>query len=164
MTVSTPSEAESLLRFVGGQTGNTFYGPLVAAAHAGICQTSCPDCLRDFSNLAYHNILDWRLGLDLARLALDPNAQIDFSVSYWQGLDAAAAGPYFAAMPGWQRLTYGVLQAGRRGNQVEIIIHPLWNTDPNHFGPQLAGAYALAVAAGCQVTVKSIFEVLRRPF
>lgn len=160
----TPTEAESLLRFVVGQTSNTFYGPLVAPAHAGICQTSCPDCLRDFSNLAYHNILDWRLGLDLARLALDPNAQVDFSVPYWQGLDAAAAGPYFAAMPGWQRLMYGGLQAGRRGNQVEIITHPLWNTDPNHFGPHLAGAYALAVAAGCQVTLKSIFEVLRRPF
>ncbi len=159
-----PAEAESLLRFVVGQTSQTLYGPLVAAAHAGICQTSCPDCLRDFSNLAYHNILDWRLGLDLARLALDPNAQIDFSVSYWQGLDAVAAGPYFAAMPGWQRLMYGGLQAGRRGNQVEIITHPLWNTDPNHFGPRLAGAYAQAMAAGCPVTLKSIFEVLRRPF
>lgn len=160
----TPAEAESLLRFVVGQTSNTFFGPLCAAIHAGICQTSCPDCLRDFSNLAYHNILDWRLGLDLARLALDPTAPIDFAVPYWQGLDAAAAGPYFAAMPGWQRLTYGGLQAGRRGNQVEIITHPLWNTDPNHFGPQLAGAYAQAVTAGCQVTLKSIFEVVRRPF
>jgi DEAD/DEAH box helicase domain-containing protein len=160
----TPTEAESLLRFVVGQTGDTFYGPLVASAHAGICQTSCPDCLRDFSNIAYHNILDWRLGLDLARLALDPNAQIDFSVSYWQGLDAAAAGPYFAAMPGWQRLTYGVLQAGRRGNQVEIITHPLWNTDPDHVGPQLGEPYAQAAATGCEVTPKSIFEVLRRPF
>ncbi|MBI2930713.1 MAG: DEAD/DEAH box helicase [Planctomycetes bacterium] len=160
----TPTEAESLLRFVVGQTSNTFYGPLIAGAHVGICQTSCPDCLRDFSNLVYHNILDWRLGLDLARLALDPNAQVDFSVSYWQALDAAAAGFYFAAMPGWQRLQYGGLQAGRRGNQVEIITHPLWNTDPNHFGPQIAGAYAQAVAAGCQVTLKSIFEVMRRPF
>jgi hypothetical protein len=28
----------------------------------------------------------------------------------------------------------------------------------------LAAAYAQAVAAGCQVTVKSIFDVLRRPF
>ncbi len=160
----SPTEAESLLRFVVGQTSNTFYGPLVTAVHSGICQTSCPDCLRDFSNLAYHNILDWRLGLDLARLALDPNAQIDFSVPYWQGIDASAAGPYFAAMPGWQRLTYGGLQAGRRGNQVEIITHALWDTDRNRLGPQLAGAYAQAVAAGCHVTFKSIFEVLRRPF
>jgi hypothetical protein len=167
----TPAEAENLLRFVVGHTGNTFYGPLVAQQdtqgnplHGALCRTSCPDCLRDFSNLAYHNILDWRLGLDLARLALDPTAPIDFSVSYWQGLDAAAAGPYFAAMPNWQQVTFGGLQAGRRGNQVEIVTHPLWNTDPNFAGPQLATAYAQAVAAGCQVAIKSIFEVLRRPF
>jgi DEAD/DEAH box helicase domain-containing protein len=166
-----PAEAESLLRFVVGETSDTFYGPLVAQAdpqgnpsHGALCRTSCPDCLRDFSNLAYHNILDWRLGLDLARLALNPNAPIDFSVSYWQGLDSAAAGPYFAAMPGWQQVVFGGLQAGRRENQVEIVTHPLWNTDPNFAGPQLAVAYAQAAAEGCQVTMKSIFEVVRRPF
>lgn len=161
-----PMEAENLLRFVLGQAGDLkFYGPLIAPAHAGICQTSCPDCLRDFSNLAYHNILDWRLGLDLARLALDPNAPIDFTVGYWQGLDATAATPYFAALPGgWQQVTFGGLQAGRRGNEAEIITHPLWTTDLNHLGPQLAAAYAQAVSAGCNVTFKSIFEVLRRPY
>ncbi len=167
----TPVEAESLLRFVTGVTSNRFYGPLVTQldpqgnpSHGGLCRTSCPDCLRDFSNLTYHNILDWRLGLDLARLALDPNAPIDFSIPYWQGVDAAAAGPYFAAMPGWQQVAFGGLQAGRRGTQVEILTHPLWNTDPNFVGPQVAAAYAQASAAGCQVTMKSIFEVLRRPF
>src|SRR5262249_34869104 len=60
----------------------------------GDCQTSCPDCIRDFSNLAYHNILDWRLGLDLARLALDPSAPIDLSFTYWQSLSSAAATAY----------------------------------------------------------------------
>jgi hypothetical protein len=166
-----PAAAENLLRFVVGHTDQTFLAPLVAQvdihgnpAHAAMCRTSCPDCLRDFSNLAYHNILDWRLGLDLARLALDANAAVDFTVPYWQGVDAAAAGPYFAAMTGWQQVTFGGLQAGRRGNRVEIITHPLWNTDPNQFGPQLAVAYAQAVASGCQVTTKSLFEVVRRPF
>jgi hypothetical protein len=67
-------------------------------------------------------------------------------------------------MPGWQQVMFAGLQAGRRGNQVEIVTHPLWATDPNFAGPQLATAYAQAVAAGCQVTIKSIFEVLRRPF
>ena len=90
-----------------------------------------PRLSRDFSNLTYHNILDWRLGLDLARLALDVTAAIDFSVPYWHGLDAAAAAPYFAASPGWQPTSIAGLQAGRRGNVVEIITHPLWNTDPN---------------------------------
>ena len=48
--------------------------------------------------------------------------------------------PYFAASPGWQLTSIAGLQADRRGNVVEIITHPLWNTDPNYFGPQLAAA------------------------
>jgi len=164
-----PAETEALLQYMVGQSNPTFYGFLVGPQHAGTgptaCTTSCPDCLRDFSNLPYHSILDWRLGLDLARLALDPAAPIDFSVGYWQGVDVAAAGPYFAALPGWQQVTFGGLQAGQRGNRAEIITHPLWDCDPNRFGPQLANAYAQAVAAGCQqVNFKSVFEVLRRPF
>ena len=165
-----PQEAERLLQYVLGRPPQapTFYGFLVGAQHAGLgvnaCRTSCPDCLRDFSNLPYHPILDWRLGLDIARLALDSAAPIDFTVSYWQGLDATVAGPYFAAMPGWQQTTIAGLQAGRRGNVVEIITHPLWDCDPNGFAPQLATAYAQAVAGGNQVRFKSLFEVLRRPF
>jgi len=159
-----PANAEALLRFVAGLGNGSFYGPLVASLHAGTCQTSCPDCLRDFSNLTYHNILDWRLGLDLARLALDPQTPIDFTVSYWQGVAAAAAGPYFNALPGWSRVAYGGLEAGRRGNQVEIISHPLWDTDPNRLCPAAATGFIAAAAAGANVRFKSLFEVLRRPF
>jgi DEAD/DEAH box helicase domain-containing protein len=164
-----PAEAAALLQYMVPQSNSSFSNFLISQQHAGpgtdACTTSCPDCLRDFSNLPYHSILDWRLGLDLARLALDPAAPIDFAVPYWQGLDAAAAGPYFAAMPRWQQVTFGGLQAGRCGNQAEIITHPLWDCDPNRFGPQLRSAHAQAVAAGCQqVRFKSVFEVLRRPF
>ena len=163
-----PDEAEALLRYVLGQPNPTFYDFLVGPLHSGpgqsTCNTSCPDCLRDFSNLPYHGILDWRLGLDLARLSLDAHAPVDFFTTYWRGLDATAAGSYFAAMQGWQTEMFAGLQGGRRGSQVEIITHPLWNCDPNHFGPALAAVQAQAIAAGYQVRFKSIFEVLRRPF
>lgn len=165
-----PQETERLLRYVAGEPAQpaTFYGFLVSPQHAGpgpnTCRTSCPDCLRDFGNLPYHPILDWRLGLDIVRLALDPAAPIDFSAPYWNGLDAAVAGPYYAAMPGWQQLAIAGLQAGRRGNIIEIITHPLWECDPNYMGPQVAAAYAQAIAEGCQVRFKSLFEILRRPF
>ena len=159
-----PTEMMNLLRFVTGDGDRAFYGPLVASSHADLCSTSCPDCLRDFTNLAFHNILDWRLALDLARLALDPGARIDFTVSYWNGVDTAAAGPYFRALQGWQVTSFAGLSAGRSGNRVEIITHPLWNRNQNHFCQQLALAYAQAVADGCQVTLKSLFEVLRRPY
>ena len=149
-----PHQAERLLQYVLGQPPQapTFYGFLVSTQHAGpgtnACRTSCPDCLRDFSNLPYHPILDWRLGLDIARLALDPAAPIDFTVPYWQGLDAAVAGPYFAAMPGWRQMTISGLQAGSRGNVVEIITHPLWDCAPSAIGvaTPIHGGTALSLA------------------
>ena len=160
-----PHEAEDLLRFLIGQGNNSFNAPLVSASHAAVCQTSCPDCLRDFSNLAFHNILDWRLGLDLARLALDPNAPIDLNVHYWQGLANVAAISYFNAQPHWLPTTFGGIPAGRRGNAVEIITHPLWDTSQSSLCTQLANAEAQAQAAGAQrIMFKSIFEILRRPY
>ncbi len=164
-----PQEAEGLLRYVLGQPPRktTFNDYLVGPKHAGgasACLTSCPDCLRDFSNLPYHSILDWRLGLDIARLAMDPAAPVDFGVPYWQGLDATAASAYFAAIPSFQHTTIAGLQAGTRGTLMEIITHPLWDRDPNRLGPQLAPAYAQATSGGYQVRFKSLFEILRRPF
>lgn len=48
------------------------------------CTSSCYDCIRDYGNQNIHNIIDWRLGLDLARLSDNPNADIDFNVNYWR--------------------------------------------------------------------------------
>jgi len=163
--LGAPAAAEDLLRFVVGQNDTAFLDPLVSPTHASNCQTSCPDCLRDFFNLPYHNILDWRLGLDLARLALDANVRVDFSAPYWQQLLPVVCPPYFAAQPGWQVVTFGGLPAGRMGNVVEVIAHPLWCADTGNVHPQLAAAQAQASAAGAtDVRFKSIFEVVRRPF
>jgi DEAD/DEAH box helicase domain-containing protein len=162
----SPQRARELIQFVlgTGPHGAGFNAPLIAPAHAGICRTSCPDCLRDFANLAYHNILDWRLGLDIARLALDATASINFQAPYWQGIDVAAAGPYFGALPQWQPFVLAGLQAARRANQVQVITHPLWNTVQNQCGPELAAAFVQAAANGWEVQCKSLFEVLRRPY
>ena len=99
----------------------------------------------------------------MARLALDANAVIDFSVPFWHGLDSIAATPYFAAM-GMQQISLGAVPAGQDGNDIEIITHPLWATDPANFGATLAAAYAQAQASGATVRFKSIFEILRRPY
>jgi hypothetical protein len=163
--LGNPSKSEDLLRFIVGLNGTAFYDPLISEIHASNCHTSCPDCLRDFFNLPFHNILDWRLGLDLARLALDANAQVDFTVLYWQQLLPVVCPAYFAAQPGWQYVNFGGIPAGIRGNVAEIIIHPLWNHDVNNMYTQLNVARTQAIASGVtDVIYKSIFELLRRPF
>ncbi|MBQ7237320.1 MAG: hypothetical protein IJS20_00865 [Bacteroidales bacterium] len=63
--------------------GGEVYEQLTSKEHEEGCTSSCYDCIRDYSNQKEHHLLDWRLGLDLARLAHDPNATVDFSVSYW---------------------------------------------------------------------------------
>jgi hypothetical protein len=159
-----PSKAEELLAYILGHTDKEFYGPIVDNPHNKECLTSCPDCLRDYSNLAFHNILDWRLGLDMARLALDANAPINFTTSYWQGLDTLAAQTYCKAA-GLNLVAFGGVVGGQDGNHVELITHPLWDDNPSYFGPELADAYARAQMGGATtIEFKSIFEILRRPY
>jgi hypothetical protein len=158
-----PQEMESLLEFILGTPDQRFYAPLVGA-HAAQCQTSCPDCIRDFSNLAFHNIIDWRLGLDLARLALDAGAPIDFSVPYWHAMSHAAAQAYCRGQAGWAYQSVAAVPAAISRRQCEIITHPLWVLDPASQCPQLAQSYAQAATLGLQVSSKSLFDVLRRPY
>ncbi len=158
-------EAERLLQYMVGIGNPAFYEPLVADRHTSVCQTSCPDCVRDFSNLSFHNILDWRLGLDLARLALDGAAEINLNVGYWRPLATQASQNYFAAQTGWGFQTYGGLPSGRRDVAAEIICHPLWNRNPAALHAGLAQAEAEARAAGAtRVYFRSLFDILRRPY
>ncbi|NEB86106.1 DEAD/DEAH box helicase [Streptomyces anulatus] len=47
------------------QAVHTHLDTLRETDHAAICTSSCPRCLRDYSNMAYHPMLDWRLAGDL---------------------------------------------------------------------------------------------------
>jgi ATP-dependent helicase YprA (DUF1998 family) len=153
-----PNELHRLLQSVASPDD-----ALVGSHHCDACQTSCPDCLRDYANLAWHCILDWRLALDLARLALDPSSPVDFTVAYWQSLLATATAAYFRSHQalGATATTFGGLPAVRSANRCEIIVHPLWSAAH----PQLVQAIADAQTAGMShIQPKTLFEVVRRPF
>ena len=57
-------------------------------AHGTDCDSSCysKGCMRDYSNMSYHPFLDWRLGLDVARLCLEKDYQMDLQKDYWASL------------------------------------------------------------------------------
>ena len=98
--------------------------PIVAANHADRCQTLCPDCLRDYSNLAWHNILDWRMAIDLARLAIDADSPVDFTTANGNRWLRSRHHPISAL--GWTPTMLGSLPAARSGAEAEFIVHPLW--------------------------------------
>ncbi len=56
---------------------------LLEEEHRTSCTTSCR-CLQDYSNLAYHGLLDWRLALEMVRLCSDFNTTPDFTLTWAQ--------------------------------------------------------------------------------
>jgi len=169
-----PDRFEELLRFVLGQarpswtrstSPDSFHSPLVTPPHSHDCVSSCHRCLREFGNMAYHPILDWRLGLDMARLALDPGARIDLTESYWFDLVARIAPPYFGGLS-LQARTFDTLSGGvdAFNNEAFILIHPLWDTDAANFRPEVAAAVADAQGQGFRVTLRSVFHAVRFPY
>ena len=146
-------------RFIA-DASSPLLAPIMAVNHADRCQTSCPDCLRDYSNLAWHNILDWRLALDIARLALDAHAPVDFTTTHWQPLVTTATTSYFNAL-GWTPAAFGGLQAARSAARGELVVHPLWaNTHPDI----LRAERGALVAGITELHSKTLFELVRRPF
>ena len=100
----------------------------------------------------------------MARLSLDPNCKLDFTIPYWKGLDETAANAYFSSMPGWTTGDLNGLQIGTHeaSMKMEIIAHPLWEDNETNIGPELAPTYALGLSQGYDVKITSIFELLRR--
>ena len=47
--------------------------------HRNKCRTACQDCLLTYSNRGYHHVLDWRLGVGILRLMIDPNYDFGFT-------------------------------------------------------------------------------------
>lgn len=108
--------------------------------HGLECDTSCNRCLRDFGNLPYHGLLDWRLALDMARLATSYSARIDLGASWvdrenpWLRLVAGVQAPVPSALA---RLRYrpaievGGLRVYLHADRPRVLIerHPLWTND-----------------------------------
>ena len=109
--------------------GGEVYEHLVSEEHSSDCASSCYDCIRDYSNQSVHGLLDWRLGLDLARLANDKNAPINFSVSYWRNhLDKTIVS--LLASRGYDvRKEEGTLLAIGMDGETLIMVHPFWSDE-----------------------------------
>lgn len=108
--------------------GGELYEFLCSPSHLGNCMSSCYDCIRDYSNQQEHQILDWRLGLDMAKIAFDRNACIDFNTIYWEQY----INTNIALLLGKRNLKLekdGELYTAYdlNHNLIGIIVHPLWS-------------------------------------
>lgn len=117
----------------------TYLVELEDPSHAESCTASCYRCLRDYGNMAYHALLDWRLARDLFHL-LDGESL---------GIDEAAER---AAIERWAR-AYGATlisssvaaaryESPSEGSFAVIVRHAFEASEESLIAPRLADAMA----------------------
>jgi DEAD/DEAH box helicase domain-containing protein len=113
------------------------------------CDSSCYDCLRDYGNMAYHDLLDWRLAMDMTSLAWGKPLRLD---TYWQEESRRSIEGFCQAFPSKQFRVekLGDLYAAINDEVALIGIHPLWQwRGPEEmFVPELRTAISQANRMG----------------
>jgi DEAD/DEAH box helicase domain-containing protein len=97
------------------------------------CDSSCPDCLRSWDNRHLHPVLDWRLALDVADLALNR----ELSLGRWFDLVPGAVMAFESGFSAMFEKPYKVEQVHGvhvlvHGTRAAVVGHPLWSRRPDH--------------------------------
>lgn len=143
---------------------NTFIGDLTKAEHRANCDSSGYDCLRQYRNMSYHGLLDWRLGLSLLRClgspAFSAGLDGDFTAPDLEGWLPFATGrrDAFCSTFGCTRRDFGPLPGFEIGGLEVLVVHPLWDT----YRPHALLAEARAAASSGSVKYLDTFNLLRR--
>lgn len=132
-------------------------------AQAGkLCDSSCHDCLRDYSNMPFHPLLDWRLALDMADLA----SGRALPEQRWL-VRAAGAQNQLCEGFGFKAETFGGIPALLREDEkiVQLLTHPLWDTDTRSMGLTLARSHEEALRAypDHRLAFANLFDAVHRP-
>lgn len=119
------------------------------------CDGSCYDCLRDYSNAAYHPLLDWFLAREALHLLTGQG--LDFRGDPW-GAAVSAYGEAF----GWstaQEVEGARLLMSDRDGKALVIAHPMLRAEPVP-----TPVRSVLVAAGVDAAaLTSGYEIARRP-
>ena len=137
-------------------------------AHRDDCDSSCYNkgCMRDYSNMPYHPFLDWRLGLDVAKLCLDKDYQMDLQNDYWVSLVDRVEKNLM------ELLRFSDLQCknckgvpvfeSQAQKKAFILHHPLALTGADYAGPHIASVIADYDGTGFEILYINIFDAIRR--
>jgi Lhr-like helicase len=133
---------------------------LAAHENAGKhCDSACYDCLRDYRNMAFHGILDWRLALDLIDILrgrpFDPGKR-------WGDLSRISVAQ-FADGFGFQHVQVGGLPGAVLDQTCVVAVHTLEDEEPASTSERVAEAILAGEANGLEIHLHDTFNLLRRP-
>ncbi|MGI8872845.1 MAG: DEAD/DEAH box helicase [Egibacteraceae bacterium] len=84
------------------------------------CGSSCPGCLRDWSNASYHPLLDWRLAADLLEVLVHGQIRTD----RWDTVRTRAVDKVCQDFD-WTVIEHGQRPLLATGNDLICVVHPL---------------------------------------
>jgi DEAD/DEAH box helicase domain-containing protein len=142
----------------------------LSSTHLGECDTSCNKCLRDYGNMPYHGLLDWRLALDMARIA-SGESRIDLS-SPWKGYENPWQGTLGNAIASALKKLHFVpsgsvsdlrvfIRTQQNRNKVLIETHPLWTLEHPQYVDAVRQIQRQYV--GYEIQQLNPFRAVRRP-
>jgi DEAD/DEAH box helicase domain-containing protein len=157
---------EMLGEIVDDSRNNAFIGALIAPEHRTKCDSACYDCLKQYRNMNYHGLLDWRLGMSLLRIYADANFNCgisgDFSspdLDRWLANASLLRDTFCQSFSACFEKDFGELPGLEVGSKQVIMVHPLWNQK------DVSGILADACSyldPGKQVQFVDTFNLLRR--
>ena len=108
--------------------GGNIYNQLCTDKHMTECVSSCYDCIRDYSNQLQHPFLNWRLGLDLAKLSDKNDSDIDFQPDYWRlYIEGFVHNLLKNKDQKLESIKNQYVIKDRNNDICGILIHPLWS-------------------------------------
>ena len=130
------------------------------------CSSACYKCLKDYRNMAYHGLLDWRLASDLLGLLrggeFDPNR-------LWGEFAEEIVEDFAAQFEDFEFEDLGGLPAAVHEARCVVGVHPLEETYLPRTSERVAEAAVEASARGYEETgdhrlaLADYFDLLRRP-
>ncbi len=136
-------------------------------SHRDTCDSSCYDCLRDYYNMSYHPLLDWRLARDLVEMLQGRS----FDVSRWSEIERSLAEAFANVLgldPGKSVLADldGGLVGIKAGDELVLVVHPMESTHveghtTNRIAQAVADAEDRGYVLGSTLRFHDSFELLR---
>ena len=120
-----------LEEITGFQTA--FMQSLISEKHRLSCKTACQDCLLTYTNRGFHHVLDWRLGVSILRLMLNPGFDFGFNPATrrqyqeFSDYDDLVMECAQKLRQTWTKGSYHHSARFMRDVDNLIIYHPLWS-------------------------------------
>lgn len=141
---------------------------LTSTDHMEHCDTACYKCLESYRNMAYHGLLDWRLGVSYLRIMADSAYKCGLDGNYsspelsdWPDL-AYRVRDTFADIFDYERETWASLPGLKKGRRRIIVVHPLWDTE-NGRSRLIETAMDASRGNSSDIFFLDTFDLLRRP-